>query len=176
MEWMLMPLKRYAEFSGRSRRKEYWMWVLFLFIVAFVLSLLDSALGLGGGTTADRTLTATSASYNYGFHGGILTGIFWLATLIPTLAVAVRRLHDTDRTGWWLVLPLAPVIVGVAVMVMGMMSMSLGTIGLGSMIMMLGGLLGIVLLVFYCLPGTPGPNKYGPDPLGGGANLNETFA
>ncbi|HEX4694776.1 DUF805 domain-containing protein [Sphingomonas sp.] len=176
MEWMFMPLKRYAEFSGRSRRMEYWMWVLFVCIVYVVLSLLDSALGLGGKSTATQNLSPNGVSYNYGIHGGILTGLFALATLIPNIAVAVRRLHDTNRTGWWLLLPLVPVIVGVVMMMMGAMSLSLSMVGLGSMIMMLGGLLGIVLIVFYCLPGTPGPNKYGPDPLGGGANLNETFA
>ena len=51
MEWMILPLKRYAEFSGRSRRKEYWMWILFLILANIVLSILDAVLGLGGSAT-----------------------------------------------------------------------------------------------------------------------------
>jgi uncharacterized membrane protein YhaH (DUF805 family) len=143
MEWMLMPLRRYAEFSGRSRRKEYWMFFLFVLIVGLVLRLLESAVGMGGGVQGT----------------GILSGLFSLATLVPSIAVGVRRLHDTDRTGWWLLVPIIPYIAGIAMLFTG----SLGISG----ILMFVGLAGaIVLLVFFVMDGTRGPNRYGPDPKG----------
>ena len=91
MNWYLEALKKYAVFSGRSRRKEYWYFVLFNLIISFVLGLIDRFLGL---TT------------EYGL--GILGGLYSLAVLIPGLAVAVRRLHDTNRSGWWLLINLVP--------------------------------------------------------------------
>jgi len=112
-----MPLKRYADFQGRSRRKEYWMYTLFIFLVSMVLTMID--LGMGTGTPT-------------GF--GILSGLFSLAILIPSIAVGVRRLHDTDRSGWWILIGLIPLI------------------GF------------IVLLVFYVQDGTPGTNKFGASP------------
>ena len=118
MSWYLEALKKYAVFSGRSRRMEYWYFVLFNIIVAVVLALIDTLLG----------------TFNVVQGVGLLSGIYGLAVLIPTLAVTVRRLHDIDRTGWWIFINLIPLI---------------GT---------------IVLLVFELTPGTPGSNSYGPDP------------
>jgi uncharacterized membrane protein YhaH (DUF805 family) len=118
MSYYLEALKKYAVFSGRSRRMEFWYFVLFNIIVAVVLALIDTLLG---------TTTGVSSF-------GLLSGIYSLAVLIPTLAVTVRRLHDIDRTGWWILINLIPLI---------------GT---------------IVLLVFELTPGTPGSNRYGPDP------------
>ena len=90
MEWMILPLKRYADFSGRSRRKEYWMFFLFTIIVSVALGIIDAVLGLNFGS---------------GFSSnGVLGSLFSLATLVPSLAVGIRRLHDTDRSGWWLLL------------------------------------------------------------------------
>ncbi|MEA3009292.1 MAG: hypothetical protein QOJ91_984 [Sphingomonadales bacterium] len=120
MEWATLPLKRYAEFSGRSRRKEYWMYTLLVIVVAIVLSVIENLLGLGGMV----------GPY------GLLTSLFLLATLVPSIAVGIRRLHDTGRSGWWLLIALVPFVGG------------------------------IVLLVFYCLEGNNGPNEYGPDPKG----------
>ena len=122
MEWMLMPVRRYADFSGRSRRQEFWMFqlgIILLYIAVLVVSVVVGAIS--------DTLSA------------IVMGIFFLAMLgliIPSLAVAVRRLHDQDKSGWMLLLGFIPLI--------------------GS----------IILLVFYCTDGTPGPNQYGPDPKG----------
>ena len=90
MEWMLMPLKRYADFSGRSRRKEFWMWYLFVMIMYFVLMYLDAALGLGGTATG----YAEGGSVGFNMTGGLLTLLFMLAILVPNIAVAVRRMHD----------------------------------------------------------------------------------
>ena len=107
---------KYATFEGRARRSEYWWFVLFNFIVSFVLAML-----FGGGGN--------------GFGGDIFSMIWTLATLLPSLAVGARRLHDTNRSGWWLLIALIPLI--------GM----------------------IVLIVFCASRGTPGPNRFGQDPL-----------
>lgn len=120
MNWYLDALKQYAVFTGRARRKEYWFFVLFNIIIFIVLSLVDQALGLRG-------FVATL---------GLLSSLYWLAVIIPTIAVAVRRLHDIGRTGWWLLLAFIPVI--------------------GS----------VVLLVFALLDSQPGANQYGPNPKG----------
>jgi uncharacterized membrane protein YhaH (DUF805 family) len=91
MEWMLMPLKRYADFSGRSRRKEYWMYILGLWIAIIVASIIDGVLGLTGMIA--------------GVYGP-LTALVYLGTLIPTIAVAVRRVHDSDKSGWFVLVPI----------------------------------------------------------------------
>jgi uncharacterized membrane protein YhaH (DUF805 family) len=121
MEWATLPFKRYAEFTGRSRRKEYWMFTLLVVVVAIVLSLVEGLLGLGGMV---------------GGVYGPLTTLFLLATLVPSIAVGIRRLHDTDRSGWWILIALVPFVGG------------------------------LILLVFYVLEGNKGPNQYGPDPKG----------
>lgn len=125
MSWYLEALKKYAVFHGRSRRAEYWYFVLFNLIVAIVLAAIDSLLG-----------TFSSAQ-----NIGLLSGIYSLAVLIPTLAVTFRRLHDIDRSGWWILINLVPLI---------------GT---------------IVLLVFALMDGTPGDNRYGPNPKGATARV-----
>ena len=175
MEWMLLPLKRYAEFSGRSRRKEFWMWVLFTVIVSIVLGVIDGLLGFSTPRSS-MAASSTGAGFAAMTNIGILGGIWSLGTLIPSIAVGVRRLHDTDRSGWWILLPLGPYLVGIVLMITATASGSLGTIGLAGILVLIGLVCAIVLLVFYCLPGTPGPNKYGPDPKGGTANLSETFS
>ena len=92
MSWYLEAFKKYAVFSGRSRRKEYWYFVLFNIIVGLVLAAIDALLG-----------TFSSAS-----NIGLLSGIYSLAVIIPTIALTVRRLHDIDRTGWWVLINLVP--------------------------------------------------------------------
>jgi uncharacterized membrane protein YhaH (DUF805 family) len=125
VSWYLEVLKKYAVFSGRARRAEYWYFVLFNIIVAVVLSLIDTLLG----------------TFNFMQGVGLLSGLYALAVLIPTLAVTVRRLHDIDRTGWWIFINLIPLI------------------GF------------IVLLVFAVTDGTPGSNRYGPNPKGATARV-----
>lgn len=112
MNWYLQALKNYAVFGGRSRRMEYWMFVLFNLIFSIVLGFVDGMIGTAG----------------------VLGLIYSLAILIPALAVSVRRLHDTNRSGWWLLIGLIP-IVGV-----------------------------IVLIVFFVTDGDPGDNEYGANP------------
>lgn len=106
MEYMLMPLKRYFDFSGRSRRKEYWMWVVFVVGVYIVAMVLDSALGLGGSTQTYSEFGDGGASVGFNSSGGILTMIAMLALLIPGIAVAVRRAHDNDKSGWFILIPI----------------------------------------------------------------------
>ena len=118
MEWFTEALKKYAVFSGRSRRKEYWYFVLFTALISIALSIID---GLTG-------------TYDVWAGAGLLGGIFGLAILIPSIAVSVRRLHDIDRTGWWVLIGLVPLIGWV------------------------------VLLVFHVQDSTPGTNRYGSNP------------
>jgi uncharacterized membrane protein YhaH (DUF805 family) len=125
VSWYLEALKKYAVFHGRSRRAEYWYFVLFNLIVAVVLAGIDTLLG-----------TFSSAQ-----NIGLMSGIYSLAVIIPTLAVTFRRLHDIDRSGWWILINLVPLI---------------GT---------------IVLLVFALMDGTPGDNRYGPNPKGATARV-----
>jgi uncharacterized membrane protein YhaH (DUF805 family) len=120
MNWYLAALKKYATFEGRARRKEFWFFALFNFLAIVLLALIDAVLG--------------TFSEEAGI--GLLSGIYGLAIIIPSIAVTVRRLHDTDRSGWWFLLSFVPLIGG------------------------------LVLLVFEVLDSTPGANRYGPNPKG----------
>ena len=105
---MIAPLRRYADFRSRSRRAEFWLFVLFVLVGCAVLTLLDASLGLGG---AVERIWLTGSGSAYGatrWHGGWLTFLFGLAMVIPSLAVTVRRLHDADRSGFWLLLLVLP--------------------------------------------------------------------
>ena len=140
MDWMLMPLRRYAEFSGRSRRMEYWMFALLNVIVMTVIVMLLFA----GGAISLSALEGGVAPEAPGvlfWVGGLLMGLWVLAIIVPSIAVVVRRFHDRDMSGWWY----------------------LGFIVL-SMIPFVGVIASIAMLVIFCLPGTPGPNRFGPDP------------
>lgn len=88
MEWYVAVLKKYAVFSGRARRKEYWMFFLFNIIIAFTLVFIEGFLG----------------------SQGIISMLYGFAVLIPGIAVSVRRLHDIGRSGWWLLINLIPLI------------------------------------------------------------------
>jgi len=127
MSLMFEPLKKYAQFSGRARRSEYWLFTLFIILVEIVYLVLVSA--IGGGTSGNMNGLGMALTGLY--------GLFILGVIVPSLAVGFRRLHDTDRSAWWLLIALLPFIGG------------------------------LVLLVFNVLPGTTGANKYGPDPKAG---------
>ena len=114
MNWYLGCWKKYAEFSGRARRQEYWMFFLFNFLAFIAIGIIDGILGTNGA----------------------LSGLYSLAVLIPSFAVLVRRLHDTDRSGWWILINLIP------------------TIGW------------IVCIVFLCIDSKPGANRFGANPKG----------
>ena len=119
MNWYLAVLKKYADLSGRARRMEYWMFSLINLLIICGLVIVDATLGFEIG---EEEL-------------GLLSSIYVLAVLIPSLAVSVRRLHDSDRTGWWVLIELIP-LVGI-----------------------------IILIVFWATEGTRGVNRYGPPPL-----------
>jgi uncharacterized membrane protein YhaH (DUF805 family) len=126
MDWMLMPLYRYADFSGRSRRKEYWMFVLFQWLVAAAVGLFVILLHV---TTSTESLIMAVLKPVL-----VLGGLFALVCFIPGIALTVRRLHDTGRSGWnllWGLLPLPG---------------------------------GFILLYFCVGDGDPGPNRFGEDP------------
>lgn len=125
MNWYLKVIKdNYANFNGRARRQEYWMFTLFHVIIVFVLAFLSGALA----ESADSPVAL------------IVLLIYVLATFLPALAVTVRRLHDTGKSGWYYLLTLIPYIGG------------------------------IILLVFTVQNGDVGPNQYGPDPKNPDAN------
>ena len=111
MNWYLHVLKNYASFSGRARRKEYWMFVLFNLIATLVCMLIDAVIQMP-----------------------IFQFVYGVGVIIPYIAVTVRRLHDTDRSGWWILISFIPLI--------------------GS----------IVLLVFMCFDSQPGTNRFGDNP------------
>ena len=143
MEWMILPLKRYAQFSGRSRRKEFWMFMLFTTLVAVVLAGPTFFSIMSTSVTDPYVLDADpfAGVGTLGMAGLGLYGLFALAIVIPSIAVTVRRLHDRDMSGWWY----------------------LGFI-LGGMIPLIGFIISIAFIVIMALPGTDGPNRFGPDP------------
>ena len=100
MDWYLAVLKKYAQFGGRSRRKEFWFFTLFSALISMALGFADSVLGLP--TIGD--------SY------GVLAALYSLFIFFPNIAVIVRRLHDQDRTGWWALIMFVP-IVGILVLI-----------------------------------------------------------
>ncbi len=112
MDWYLKVIKNYVGFSGRARRTEYWMFVLFNFIISAVLGILQYMADMGT----------------------LLTALYSLALFLPGLAVSFRRLHDTGRSGWWVLISFIPII--------------------GA----------IILIVFMVMEGDRGANKYGSDP------------
>ena len=111
MEWYIAVLKKYVEFQGRARRKEYWMFILFNILASIVCGVIDGVLGIM-----------------------LLVPIYSLAVLLPSIAVCIRRLHDTNRSGWWILISLVPLV--------------------GS----------IILLIFLCIEGDAGDNRFGPNP------------
>ena len=119
MKWYFAVLNKYAVFSGRASRTEYWMFTLFSVIIFFVLAAINVSAGIFPETEQP-----------------VLVSLYGLATVIPSISVTVRRLHDTGRSGWWYLIVLIPII--------------------GS----------IVYLVWTVQDSHPGENKYGPNPKG----------
>lgn len=105
---MLTPFRRYADFAGRSPRGEFWSFVLFLCVATWVLTIADAMLGFGGVVSREwiegDAWTYAASSWS----GGLLTKIFAVATIIPSLAVSARRLHDANHSGLWLLLLFVP--------------------------------------------------------------------
>jgi uncharacterized membrane protein YhaH (DUF805 family) len=101
MQDMTLALKRYAQFEGRANRREYWMFQLFLFLVATAVSLLAGVLAILMRSSPDA-LSAILIGMM------VLLGLMWLATIVPLIAVTVRRLHDCNQSGWLYLLALVP--------------------------------------------------------------------
>ncbi|WP_237068560.1 DUF805 domain-containing protein [Microbulbifer guangxiensis] len=118
MHWYLKVLRNYTNFHGRAQRREYWFFVLFNLLIALMLSTIDGVTGL----------------YSEEYGVGLLSGAYALLVLLPSLAVTARRLHDTGRTGWWILVSLIP-LVGY-----------------------------LVLLAFMVFDSEPGTNRFGPNP------------
>ncbi len=125
MNWYLLAFQKYADFKTRSRRSEFWYFGLFNFLAIMVIGMIS---GMLSTVIGDASIG--------------LIGVYYLAIIIPSLAVAVRRLHDTGRSGWWYLISLIPLI--------------------GS----------IVLIVFFCEDSKPGPNQWGPNPKEVGTNVS----
>jgi uncharacterized membrane protein YhaH (DUF805 family) len=119
MNWYLVVLRKYAVFNGRARRKEFWFFLLFDLFFGFALVGADVVLG----------------TYSNQFKIGLLSGVYQLALVVPSLAVLVRRLHDIGLSGWWILIGLIPFLGPLA------------------------------LLVLAAFPSQPGQNGYGPCPL-----------
>jgi uncharacterized membrane protein YhaH (DUF805 family) len=94
IDWYLAALKKYATFQGRARRKEYWYFLLFSFVINVVLIMIDGVMG---------TLNDDSGM-------GLLSSIYSIGIFLPSISAAVRRLHDTNHSGWWLWIPIIPLI------------------------------------------------------------------
>lgn len=119
MNWYFKVIKNYAVFNGRARRMEYWMFVLFNIIISLILAIFGQSLFKNGNIAEPQ----------------LLNNIYSLIILLPTIAVSVRRLHDLDKSGWWFLLFLIPII---------------GT---------------ILMVFFFVQQGTSGRNRFGEDPL-----------
>ena len=151
IDWAKRPLQKYADFSGRAPRAEYWWYTLAVIIVAVVISIIESIAGL---------------SRMMGPYGP-LSLLLMLGLLVPGLAVSVRRLHDTSRSGWWLLL-LVPYLAATVVAGMAMVSGSVTGFGSAGVLGIVGLICCIVLLVFMVLPSKSGDNRYGLNPYGEG--------
>ncbi|WP_421521898.1 DUF805 domain-containing protein [Ochrobactrum quorumnocens] len=115
MHYYIDAMRNYAVFSGRASRSQYWFFSLALFVMLVVAMIVDQTVG---DTTRDKP-------------GGLFTAVVYLAHMLPAIAITVRRLHDTDRSGWWILAGFVPLIGQIA------------------------------LLVFMCLPSTPGESRFG---------------
>lgn len=128
--WYLKCLKQYADFEGRARRKEYWMFALVNFLISLALGYMEKAFHM--------TL--------FGSDFGIISTLYSLFVFVPGLAVAIRRLHDINKSGWWYLLMLLPIIGW------------------------------IWLIVLFCKDSTPGSNQWGPNPKGIDSEVEATEA
>ncbi len=133
--------KRYAQFTGRASRSEFWYFILFSMIISIILGILDGVLGTGYtynvNAVALETATVTAASVTTEQTIGYMSSLYSLAIMIPTLAVSMRRLHDIGKSGWWLLIGIIPIV---------------NFIGI------------FVLIYFYAKDSQLGENAYGENP------------
>jgi len=183
---MFQPLVKYVDFQGRARRSEFWLWVLFRIIVGMVSGSIVTSVMFSGMNFQNPDPSQFMARY---FQVVPVIQLINLALLLPSIAVAVRRLHDINRTGWWYIMPIVVSIAGFIVFFISfgakLITMAGGADhmtdqqGLQFVLSMFGSIFlylilpilvaEIVMLVFYVTDGTPGSNRFGPDPKGRGA-------
>jgi uncharacterized membrane protein YhaH (DUF805 family) len=120
MDYYMAVLQKYADFSGRARRAEFWMFTLINILISIGIAIVEAIIGTAGAVGGS----------------GIIGTIYSLAVFIPSIAVSARRLHDTNRSGWWLLIAFIPIVGWIA------------------------------LIIFYIQDSTPGENRYGPNPKG----------
>jgi len=150
---------KYFTFRGRAQRSEYWFFYLFTVLVSIALLVLDAIIGLALPIWGEVE---------------VLGSLFTLATFIPLLSAACRRLHDTNKSGWWQILPFVPF----AFMIPGIFALANGSEGLGVTILIVSGLvlvgLIILLIVWLATDSDKGQNRFGPSPKYGG--VEDTFS
>lgn len=136
--------EHYIDFQGRVRRHEFWHYVLALVVIYVIAGILQSVIG-----------------------SHLLTSLLSLGLFLPNLGMAVRRLHDTGRSGWWVLIGVIPFAAMIVLTAMAIMTGSLGTMFLTTMLLPILMLAAAALLIYwYAQPGVVGPNEYGPDPKG----------
>jgi uncharacterized membrane protein YhaH (DUF805 family) len=128
IDWVLEVFSKYAVFSGRARRKEYWYWYFFNFIISIFIAVVSVVINLPFGTETDNGIGW------FGLFINLVAIVYSLGIFIPNLAVTIRRLHDTNRSGWSYFISLIPFIGG------------------------------LILLIYLVEDSTPGDNQYGPNP------------
>jgi len=143
MEYYKDVLKKYAVFSGRARRAEYWYFFLFNILIAILINLISGAI----------------------FKNNIIGGLYSLAVFIPGLAVGVRRLHDTGKSGWYLLLAYVPFALMIPIFLLTLVgSFNPSILSIAGIVMLAALGFCIWFLVLMVRKGDVGPNKYGPDP------------
>ena len=165
MKWFLKALRQYADFKGRARRKEYWMYTLFVIIFAIVVTILDFVLGL--------RLTITELDeLNIPVELGLLNTLLGLALFIPSWAVLVRRLHDVGKSGWWCLIVFIPSIINAIIMLTLYFEVfdleiltAIKWLLFASSVVLVGLIVCCtILIVWCCTDGQPGENKWGVNP------------
>ena len=155
-EYAILPFKRYFDFSGRSSRSEFWWYTLLIFVVQFIIGIIDAA-------------TFDPWSYDSFRFIDLISLIWGIFSFIPSLAVSVRRLHDINRTGLWLLLWVGLYILAIVLFILGIalsFEREFGGAGLSyilGVVMILGTI--VWSIVWYCLPPVDLENRFGPNPL-----------
>lgn len=139
MEWMILPYKKYADFEGRSQRKEYWMFSLFFTLAYFGLATITvSGMLIANGGSLEKDMTGGMGAV--AAIGIGLMSLVMLGSIVPSIAVQIRRWHDINKSGWFVLLNLIPYVGW------------------------------FIALIFMCFDGTKGPNRFGDDPKGRAAD------
>ena len=154
MNYYIEVLKKYAVFTGRARRKEYWMFVLWNIIISLALFLIGLLIIIGATLTKNASLILMSYAVYV-----LLVGGYSLAIILPSFDVGVRRLHDTNNSGWWMLISLFS---GIFYLIM----VNVSNVEYKLICSLVCLICTIVMLVFFVKDSQPGDNKYGSNPKG----------